>query len=484
MAGLAAFACGREEPVFPRANVVLVSIDTLRADRLNAYGYRERTVSPALDRLTGEGVLFENHISAAPWTTPSHMSLLTSLHPTAHGVNAPFNELMEALEGGGRYPRLAGEEDTLAEVLARHGRATAAFTGGITLDPRIGFAQGFERYDTSMAKMSEPGFASIEAWIREHRDGPFFLFWHTFEVHVPYLRGDFLGDELAAADAASLAGELGGLRSTEGVPLPVAAERELLESRGQFRFPVVSALYDAAVLSVDRWVGRLVDALRREGLYESTLLVVTSDHGEQLGEEASAGGGRARDGRFYNAHGHTLYEEMLRVPLIVKLPGGGHAGERVASVSRAIDVMPTILDVLGLLRGSGSGQGESLRPRWEGRRRAGPPALSEALAMARESKSLRTDRHKYVVFVGPGKTSRRGRSFVPRLPVAVELFDLVADPGETRNLLASPDVEASRIVARLNAELRRQVGERRGQAETTVLDDETLERLEALGYAE
>ena len=464
--------------------MVLVSIDTLRADRLNAYGYRRRTVSPALDRLAGEGVLFENHISAAPWTTPSHMSLLTSLSPSAHGVNVPFKELMDGLEREGRYPRLAGEEDTLAEVLARNGRATAAFTGGITLDPRIGFARGFELYDTSMAKMSEPGFASIEAWIGEHRDVPFFLFWHTFEVHVPYLHADFLGDELAAADAEDLAAALGTLRSTEDVPLPVAAERELLEARGQLRPAVVSALYDAAVLSVDRWVGRLVEALRREGLYESTLLVVTSDHGEQLGEEAGAGGGRARDGRFYNAHGHTLYEEMLRVPLIVKLPGGGHAAERIASVSRAIDVMPTILDVLGLRRGPGSGQGASLRPRWEGPSRGAPPALSESLARATESKGLRTDRHKYIVFAAPDGTSRRDRSFVPRRPAAVELFDLVADPGETRNLLASPDAAATRVAERLNAELWRLVGERRARAETTSLDDETLERLKALGYAE
>jgi hypothetical protein len=116
LAGLAGIACGGGGTLATPPNVILVSIDTLRADRLNAYGYRERTLSPALDRLAGEGVLFENHISASPWTTPSHLSLLTSLSPSAHGVTAPFNVLMEGLEHGHRYQRLAPEHVTLADV--------------------------------------------------------------------------------------------------------------------------------------------------------------------------------------------------------------------------------------------------------------------------------------------------------------------------------------------------------------------------------
>jgi arylsulfatase A-like enzyme len=484
LAGLAGIACGGGGTLATPPNVILVSIDTLRADRLNAYGYRERTLSPALDRLAGEGVLFENHISASPWTTPSHLSLLTSLSPSAHGVTAPFNVLMEGLEHGHRYQRLAPEHVTLADVLARHGWATAAFTGGITLDPRIGFARGFTLYDTSMAKVSEADFASMAAWVGRHRDVPFFLFWHTFEVHAPYLHGDFLGDVLPAGEAAELSAALGRLRSTPDDPLPAPQERKLLEARGEFRPAVCSALYDGAVRSADRWIGRLVDTLRRMGLYDRTLLVVTSDHGEQLGEDADAEGGRARDGRFYNAHGHSLYEEMLRVPLILKLPGGGHAGQRVARVSRAIDVMPTILDVVGLLHGPGPGQGVSLRPRWEGRRSAVPPAFSEALATFREAKSLRTDRYRYIVTIGPGRVARQGRSFIPRRPSAVELYDLEPDPGERHDLLISPDARSTRVARELDAELRRTAHERLGQPDTTVLDDETVRRLKALGYVE
>jgi arylsulfatase A-like enzyme len=484
VAALAVVGCGPGGAPGVRPDVILVSIDTLRADRLNSYGYHERTLSSALDRLAGEGILFESHISASPWTTPSHLSLLTSLSPSAHGVTAPFNVLMEGLEHGHRYQRLAPEHETLAEVLARHGWATAAFTGGITLDPRIGFARGFALYDTSMAKVSEAGFRSMEGWIREHRDVPFFLFWHTFEVHAPYLHADFLGDVLPAGEAAALSAALGRLRSTPNDPLPAPQERRILEARGELRAAVCSALYDGAVRSADRWIGRLVDTLRKMGLYDHTLLVVTSDHGEQLGEEADAEGGRTRDGRFYNAHGHTLYEEMIRVPLILKLPGGRHAGQRVDGVSRAIDVMPTILDVVGLLHGAGPGQGVSLRPRWEGSGFEVPPAFSEALATFREAKSLRTDRYKYILSIGPGRVARFGRAFIPRRPSAVELYDLAVDPGERNNLLAHPDARATSVARKLDEQLRRTARERLGRPETTSLDEETVGRLKALGYVE
>ena len=194
----AAAGRGSGDPAAPGGppNLILISIDTLRADRLNAYGYDLRTVSPHIDALAADGILFENAITTSPWTTPAHVSLLTSLQPTSHGVVTPFAELREGLKGGGRFIRLPDSRTTLAEVLRESGFATAAFTGGVTLDPRIGFDQGFERYDTSMKKLGPASVGTLLEWIEGHGSQPFFLFWHTFEVHAPYLDTTFLGDVL------------------------------------------------------------------------------------------------------------------------------------------------------------------------------------------------------------------------------------------------------------------------------------------------
>ena len=178
-------------------NVVLVSIDTLRADRLNAYGYDARRTSPNLDALAREGILFENFITAAPWTTPAHLSLITSLHPSTHGVIEPFDEMSRKLFGGGAFLSLAGRRVTLAEVLQAEGFRTAAFTAGGPLDPKLGFGQGFEEYATSMYKLDEENVGEMLAWVERHRESRFFLFWHHFEVHAPYLQADFVDDVLA-----------------------------------------------------------------------------------------------------------------------------------------------------------------------------------------------------------------------------------------------------------------------------------------------
>lgn len=477
-------ACRRPSP---RPSVVLISLDTLRADRLNAYGYRGREVSPQIDGLARDGILFESHITASPWTTPAHLSLLTSLSPHSHGVTEAVGELTHALSKGGEYQSLAGSHPTLAEVLLRNGYATAAFTGGATMDPSIGFGRGFSLYDTSMAKLSEERVSAMIAWIDAHREQPFFLFWHTFEVHAPYHDAAFLGEVLPPGEAAALGRELAELARPEGPFLAEDLGEKALHDHGGMTREACSALYDGGVRSADRWVGRLLLALRRMGLYERTLVLLTSDHGEQLGEAPGEEGGRARDGHFYNAHGHTLYEELVRVPLIVKLPGPPRPARPVSAVTRAIDVMPTILDVAGLAPAAAAGmQGLSLRPLWEGASPAPREAFSEALSQAWESKSLRDERYKYVVSVWPRQVSRRGRSYLPPSGAlaAVELYDLATDPGEDHDLLRRPTPAITRLAGRFDAELRRLAAEAPGRPARTHLSEEALERLRALGYIE
>jgi arylsulfatase A-like enzyme len=467
------------------ANVVLISIDTLRADRLNSYGYGARVVSPEMDRLAAEGVVFETHITASPWTTPAHLSLLTSLSPSAHGVMAPISQIWGRLKRGeSAAQRLAEEHVTLAEVLSSEGYATAAFTGGRTVDPRIGFDQGFDLYDTSQTKLADDTLVPVVEWIETHRETPFFLFWHTFEVHAPYLETHFVREVVPEEEAARLETafqELAADRS--GVRLWQKKARRRLQRLGLYRLDVCSALYDGGILSADRAVGTLMAALKGAGLYDRTLVVVTSDHGEQLGETAGPGGPVSRDGGFYNSHGHTLYEEIIRVPLILKLPGGHPAGRRVAEVTRAIDVMPTVLDVLGL-PGPSAMQGTSLRPLWSGQRVEEREAFTEAVNEPFESKSLRSGRHKYILSFDWEQVEEYGRAAVPERADIVELYDLLSDPVEKRNLMVDPSPEAAALGEGFDAELRRVAAERQGRSDEIPLDAETLEQIRALGYGE
>ena len=472
-------ACSRSP-----AALVLISLDTLRRDRLNCYGYATRRVSPNIDALARDSVVFEKAVSASPWTTPSHMTLLTSLAPSSHGVLTPLLTLMKDVDKR-KVERLPEARITLAEALSSRGFTAAAFTGGVTMHPAIGFAQGFSLYDVSNFKMSEAGMGRIESWLGEHRRRPFFLFWHTFEVHSPYFDTRFVGEVVPAAEVPEVNAAIDdlGRRFRHEQPIPP----ELwVRIEGLKRHPRLSgALYDGGVASADRYVGDLLAFLREAGLYDRATIVLTSDHGEELGEREPGG--------VFGKHGHSLYEEMVGVPLIVKLPHQAHAGTRVRPPAPAVDVMPTILDVLGIPAAAAAGmEGRSLRPMWEGRETGGRYAFSEALAYESEQKSVRTDRYKYILEVPEGEVERHGRRYLPATP-AWQLFDLASDPGERHNLLpprgrspatavhAGAPVPAS-LVEGLDAELRRYVAQHFGATDTAALPAETVEKLKALGY--
>jgi arylsulfatase A-like enzyme len=465
-------------------NVVLISLDTLRADRLNCYGYRTRIVSPNIDALARDGVLFETHIAAAPWTTPSHMSLFTSLVPTSHGVTASFegiSKVMHATQRPGDYERLASSKTTLAEVFAREGFATGAFTGGNALDPRIGFDRGFSVYDTSMFRLNTKNVGRMCSWIDRQQDRPFFLFWHTYEVHGPYLETTFLADVLPRKKAADIEAAYQRLPPAEQPESPQPVK--ILRDFGAFDPVVSDALYTGGVRAADQWVGEFVGNLKKKGLYHRTLIVLTSDHGEQLGERPLDAGDWCYSS-WYDCHGQTVFDELIHVPLIVKLPGERHAGIRVPSVSSTVDVMPTILDVAAVRGPTTQMQGESLRPRWEGGAQ-GPPriAYSECLAGHAEAKSVRSEHLKYIVRIPAGTVAQSGRAFIPSAPDTRELYDLVADPGEIHNLmLPNAGAARERLATVLDAALRRQTAGRVGQAERQTLDKETIDRLRSLGY--
>jgi len=473
---LALVACGGRgaDKTSPATPVVLVSFDTLRADRLGCYGYERRSLTPHIDALAGDGIVFLDHISAAPWTIPAHISLLTSLWPGSHGVTGSLRELREDESD---YHVLSESRTTLAELLQARGWATGAFTAGDTLDPRFGYGQGFETYDTSMLKLREESVRAMLDWVKQRRDRPFFLFWHTFEAHAPYLGTRFLEDVLAVERAAEVREAVtrygDKLRRGEA---QAGRFEHVLERRDAFTPEVTEALYEGAIADADEWLGRVVEELRSLGLYDRSLVIFTSDHGEEFRD-------RSNDA-FYNAHGHDLFREMVRVPLIVKLPGGAAAGTRVSGTSRGVDVMPTILDVVRVA-GTPEMQGVSLRPLWETVDAAPRAAFVEALESQGEAKAIQAGRYKYIVRMGSEEVLREGRGHIPPAPEWRGLFDLRDDPGERRNLVEGEMPEATRQEAdRLDRALREHVLAQHPDSRPASLDPEMIERLRTLGYVQ
>jgi len=474
LAGAIALACAhRESPL----NVVLVSVDTLRADRLGAYGYTARPTSPRIDALATEALLFEVHVAAAPWTTPSHMSLLTGLVPTRHGVTGSDRGLREALKGERPIERLPEAITTLAEALAARGWATAAFTGGATLDPRIGFDQGFGKYDTSMVKLDRAKVDRVLGWIDAHDEGPFFLFWHTFEAHAPYLGTAFLSEVLPEREAERLREAVGRYAARfERKAVGPAWFPKMLKRRRAYTRDVTEALYVGSIADADRWLGILVEDLRGRGLYDRALIVVTSDHGEEFGDRSPE--------IFYDAHGASLHREMVRVPLVVKLPGQDRGGTRVEALTRGVDVMPTVLDVLSL-PGPAEMQGESLRPLWEGREATPRVAYAEALQDRHEQKAIQSSGYKLIVQIDAGTVARQGRAHVPAVLESRWLFDLSSDPNERQDLLAAPRRSGDeRRADALEVALRGHVAAQETDTDEVEVHDELLQQLRSLGYVE
>ncbi|HLK12684.1 MAG TPA: sulfatase [Candidatus Binatia bacterium] len=429
-------------------NLLLISIDTLRADRLGAYGY-DLPTSPAFDRrLAAEGVTFTDVYSQSPKTTPSHMTMLTGLYPCVHGV--------ELWWGTAPAHRLNPAVHTLAEVLREAGYATAAFTGGAHLDHTRGFDQGFQVYE-DVGNDTQLGHAL--RWLKRHHRRRFFLFFHTYRVHDPYVPPPALVQQFGEGYRGPVLDAVNRLRADASA----YEERSRLfwasvdpHDPAAVRF--VSRLYDAGVRDMDDViVNGLLDALERFGLARDTLVVFTSDHGEAFGE-----------------HGHFLHDDVYRgtvhVPLVLRFPGRLPAGRRVAARARIVDVTPTILDLLDLPP-EPDVQGRSLVRLIDGGG-VGLDAVSEHRVPGSDAGEvcLRRGALGYVVD-GTGEA----------------LFDLAADPGETTNLATSrPEAMAAlrTEVAAWRAECAR-LGAILGPRDAGVAPSaERVRQLRALGYVQ
>ncbi|MFO1352220.1 MAG: sulfatase-like hydrolase/transferase [Gammaproteobacteria bacterium] len=403
--------CGSSKP-----NVLIVTIDTLRVDHLGCYGY-SLAHTPTIDRLAAEGVRYTDAIAAAPITMPSHSTIMTGLFPPAHGVR-----------DNGEYA-LGDDAVTLAERLKAAGYETRAFVSALVLNRRYNLAQGFDDYDDDLWAEDDPKLFMIrdrparrtvdrvlewfEQWRQRDERKPFFAWLHLFDPHQPYQPPGW-----AAAITA----------------LP----------------------YDAEIASADHELGRLLDRLRETQVLDNTIVVFTADHGESLGEHEE------------KTHAIFIYDATVHVPLIVRYPGALPAGKRYDGPVRHVDIVPTLLALLGL-PGAEETQGIDLTPATLDK--VPPPML------AQYSESILSE-------VGFGMAPLYGVRFNGykwiRAPKP-ELYDLRADPHELKNLYVPDDSRA----AEYDAELSRLLAdsERRAvKSRDSPMNKETLEALQSLGY--
>jgi arylsulfatase A-like enzyme len=419
-------------------NLLLISLDTLRADHVGAYGC-DLPTTPAIDRLAAEGTLFEQTISAYPSTPASHMTMLTGTYPSVHGVVGPSDRL-------GRIP-------TLAELLAARGYETAAVTEDGMLVAGAGFSRGVGYYrenrSTSIWDASgqvDVTFPAALRWLEAHRGEKFFLFVHTYQVHEPY--------------SPPPAFNLFTTYRQDGREVPIT-EATPLATRDRHA-------YAGEVRYVDSELERLLDGLAALGEAARTLVVVTSDHGEEFWEHG------------WKAHDESLYDEVLRVPLVLRAPGLVPAGVRVPVQVSLVDLAPTLLDLLGV-PAPASMQGVSLVPLLHDPR---APALAARAVFAELTKRRKNTR------LVAARTAAFKWIFHEPPDVPVQVFDLQADPGE-RHDIASPELVArgETLLAQYRAELAAAGVRPEGTVEAAseaapVLDERTMEKLRALGYVQ
>jgi arylsulfatase A-like enzyme/Flp pilus assembly protein TadD len=391
-------------------NVVVITIDTLRPDHLHCYGY-DKIETPAIDQLAREGALFESAVAQAPLTPPSHASIFTGQYPTVHGVRNT---------GGFVLPSSARP---LARILQEQGWDTAAFVSSAVLKKVMGFGNGFAVYDDEMPRQGSsldvsedperPGGETVDRalqWLNTQSGKPYFLWVHLYDPHMPY------------------------------------------HPPGEFKLKYKDRPYDGEIAYADRQVGRLLDAVKKKSTPDKTVVALLSDHGESLGEHGEY------------SHGVFIYDSTLRIAFMMAGPGIP-AGTRVKQQVRSIDVLPTVMALLGGTAPANA-QGVSVTPAFSGGTAPTEVSYEETLypkiAMDwAELRGIRTNRWMYVHAPKP------------------ELYDLAADPAETSNVIAQHPAE----VQKFEAQLKNAIGPGGTEkVQTKMVDERLMSQLRSLGY--
>jgi arylsulfatase A-like enzyme len=430
------------------ATVVVFLLDTVRRDALGCYGHPDDP-TPNIDAVAADGVRFEQVVSTSGWTLPAVASLMTGTWTTIHG----------AVGRGVRLTPVRPEIPMATEVIKEAGFATVGFANAAFVSPMVGMDRGFDLFDHRYSynwdtrKADETIDAAI-AQLRERRSEPCFYFIHLFDPHLDY-----------GAPAAYTERFTGG---RDRPPTPLKLEDVLdLQTGEERRDPPVAddiryvrGTYDAEVAFTDANVGRFINELKRLGMYERSTIVITSDHGEEFWEH----------GGF--EHGHTLYDELVMVPLVIKPPAGTESAKRVVdSQVRLLDVMPTVFEFLTISKPA-SFQGVSLVPYMTGEADLDLSALCESTLYGPLYIALRGPRYKYIQRLDAGGDG------------AGQLFDWRSDPAETSDLSG----ELTDVADELRAELLRWSSENAARARNMSkpkivdLSPARIRQLRSLGY--
>ncbi len=512
-----------EARALPRPPVVLVSVDTLAARHMSLFGY-ERPTTPALRRFAAEAVVFDHCLANAPWTLPSYLSLMTGEYPRAHLVDLATRP--DVVLEGHDYWEIAENRWTLAEALRGRGYETVASVDSHWLLPNFGFDQGFDLYDVGPVSFGPDDplggidliVRQVDRWLGGRADParPLFLFAHALDCHGPYWPEAQWRDAFPA-EPRTLVPAGGAFRTYRSIPVWMAMtavatvdDAALIPSAMPLE-PLV-ARYDETILEMDAYLARLFDVLRRHGLYDPALIVVTADHGESFAH------------RHYD-HGE-LWEDVLHVPLVVKLPHGAFAGRRVTSSVQLVDLYPTLLDALGLQARREGLHGRSLLPLVRGEEEE-PRVLFSEGGFARQSmvcqdgwklieREPALDTGDGALLTHPLVPDEWLRAHFPALLERaltdellaelrtrpdfaartaelrallrgpfLELYDLARDPGETRDLARDEPERVARLLSLLRREQERQ-SSARALADPSPfpepLSEEELAALHKLGY--
>ena len=448
------------------ANVLMVVIDTLRADHVGAYGY-EYPTTPNIDLLADRAVVFETVVSQAPWTAPAMASLFTGLYPSVHGLDGGIVWGEGAAPSTGGLPfavqkALPPGHQTLAEVFRHAGYTTAGFVSNLYVNSIFGFAQGFDHFDDDYAdynfeqgdvkRRAETTNERVFEWLRKGPEEPFFLVVHYNDPHWPYDPPPPYGRNFI---------------DSYGGSLTPAKTREIVVTHRKVPPPIsdqdlayIVGLYDGEIQYVDAHLGRLLEAVRELPTRRDLVTALTADHGEEFLDHGA-----------FN-HGYTLYEEQTLVPFIVSAPARFDP-RRVSQQVRLIDAAPTLLEIAGVDHRKTNFQGRSLVPLMAGLDLEPLDAFSEATNVGSQSALRSTDSHKLIHSL---------------IDPQWMLFDLGSDPGELNDLAAQRAERLRALATRLeawreeNRALRSQINIAGSGVDRVVLDEEMKKGLEALGY--
>jgi arylsulfatase A-like enzyme len=432
--------------VQPPRGIILISLDTLRADHLGIYGYHRNT-SPYIDAFARENIIFENAVVQSSWTLPSHMSIMTSLYPSSHGVKS-------------KEQRLAEDHVTLAELVQKGGYKTAAFADGAFMRKVYGFDKGFDLYDGDKRVGIAHILPKVKKWLDANKSNPFFLFIHCYDIHDPYTPPppyDSIFHDF------TYTGQF--VPTTKN--MQAAAWRRKVVTDQDLRH--IKALYDGGIRYTDERIGRFLAYLEESGLQDKTLIIITSDHGEEFKEHGSF------------LHWKLYFRPNLHVPLIMHIPNFPKKGIRINELVESIDILPTILDTADLPPHE-KAQGRTLLPiikrngtffrrLWWQLFHFFSGGEKAAFAEHRESKGKK--RHDYSIITD------HYQMIYSLSPQANQLFNIKDDPQAENDIAKDRPAVVEHMMSQITSMYLVPPSYRAPQF---ILDEQTSEQLQALGY--